>query len=152
MLRIQFYKYVAAVLCVLLLNGCEKPQRGAVGDSEIDDKTPEYAALMFARSIYHEESIDGAVALSTDRMQRVLNSYHTNRNVQRHVLNLKYDKVNIIPDGGNKIGRAQFSETASITLFFSGTYDDDRIEDLRTVQLVRQNGQWKVDRVTADYM
>lgn len=134
---------------LLLVTGCDRQSRetGSTGN----ENSPEFAAVQFAESIYQDDNIDIALGLSTQRMRRILNNYRTNRNIQRHVLNLKYDTVVIKPDGGNRIGRTEFSEEATVTLFFSGTYDDDRIEDLRSVKLLRQGGLWKVDRITDDY-
>ena len=140
------------LLCaVLLLSGCEK-EKGVGKYGMMDENTPEYTALRFAQSIYDDPDITVALTLSTDRMQRLLQNYRTNRNVQRHVMNLKYDSVEIKPDGGNKIGRTQFSESSTITLFFTGTYNNDKIEDLRTLELIRESGQWRVDQVTSQYM
>ena len=147
--RVFFLPVLAFFL--LLLTGCNKEEPGEQ-NLKVKNDTPEHAALLFARSVYEERTIETALSLSTPRLQRVLNSYHINSNVQRHIFNLKYDNVKIIPDGGNKIGRAQFAETASVTLFFTGTYGDDHIEDLRSVKLLRQDGQWKVDRIAADVM
>ncbi|QPG04418.1 hypothetical protein IT774_09080 [Salinimonas marina] len=134
---------------VLLLTGCN--QDGGATNDKVKDDTPEHAALVFARSIYNDKNLDKALSLSTPRLQRILKNYHINSNVQRHVFNLPYEQVKIVADGGNKIGRAQFAENASVVLFFSGTYNDDRIEELRAVKLLRQDGQWKVDRVTANF-
>jgi len=37
-----------------------------------------------------------------------------------------------------------------VTLFFSGQYNGDKVEDLRTLELLKVNGRWKVDKVQAD--
>lgn len=142
-----------SVLCaVLMLSGCLEKEKGVGKYGMMDENTPEYTALRFAQSIYDDPDISVALTLSTDRMQRILQNYRTNRNVQRHVMNLKYDAVEIKPDGGNKVGRTQFAESSTITLFFTGTYNDDKIEDLRALELVREDGQWRVDKVTSQYM
>ncbi|WP_018981580.1 hypothetical protein [Salinimonas chungwhensis] len=121
------------------------------GDGDVSAGTPEYAAIVFARAIYHDDNIDKALAVSTDSMRRILSSYHTNRNAQRHIMNLNYEQVNIKPDGGNRIGRTEFAEKASVTLFFNGNYNGNTIKELRTIHLLRQGGQWKVDRVSEQY-
>ena len=84
-------------------------------------------------------------------MARMLKRYRTNRNVQRYIVNLRYDTVTITPQGGNGVGRSEFSESAKVTLFFSGMYGDDKVEDLRTVNMIREDGQWKVDRIAPDH-
>lgn len=139
-----------ALVC-LVLTGCQKKEEGVGRYGMLDDNTPEFAAVRFMRSIYLETTIDVAVSLSTPKMARILQKYHTNRNVQRHLLNLKYDSVTITPEGGDRVGRSEFSEKATITLFFSGQYNDDKIEDLRQIDLVRMNGEWKVAKIHPDH-
>ncbi|WP_191022117.1 hypothetical protein [Salinimonas profundi] len=150
-MRLSMYPFfMLCSITLLLLSGCNKQTGNDTG--EASEGTPEYAAVAFAHALYNDADINEALALSTDRMRRILSSYHTTRNAQRHVMNLKYDSVEIKPDGGNRIGRMQFAEKATITLFFSGSYNNERIEDLRNVHLLRQGGQWKIDRVSNDYM
>lgn len=150
-MRAKMFQFLTlCTVTLLLLSGCNKKAGSETG--EVNEGTPEYAAVAFAQALYNDADIDEALALSTDRMRRILSSYHTTRNAQRHVMNLKYDKVEIKPDGGNRIGRMQFAEKATITLFFSGSYNNERVEDLRNVHLLRQGGQWKIDRVSNDYM
>lgn len=132
-----------------LLSGCEKEERiGRYG--MLDENTPEYTAVMFIRGVYSDDSIDRAVNISTDRLARVLKRYHTNNNVQRHLFNLKYDTVEVTPQTGQSIGRSEYSDSAVVTLFFSGQYNGDKVEDLRTLELLKVNGRWKVDKVQAD--
>ncbi|BBO27936.1 hypothetical protein AltI4_23240 [Alteromonas sp. I4] len=132
-----------------LLIGCEKEERiGRYG--MLDENTPEYTAVMFIRGVYSDDSIDRAVSISTDRLARVLKRYHTNNNVQRHLFNLKYDTVEVTPQTGQSIGRSEYSDSAVVTLFFSGQYNGDKVEDLRTLELLKVNGRWKVDKVQAD--
>ena len=129
--------------------GCEKVERiGRYG--MLDENTPEYTAVMFIRGVYSDDSIDRAVSISTDRLARVLKRYHTNNNVQRHLFNLKYDTVEVTPQTGQSIGRSEYSDSAVVTLFFSGQYNGDKVEDLRTLELLKVNGRWKVDKVQAD--
>lgn len=136
---------------LLLLAGCEKKEPGIGRYGMLDDNTPDYAAVMFMDSVYQDKNIDRALSLSSESMGRMLRKYHTNRNVQRHIINLRYDKVTVTPQGSNRVGRNEFAEKATVTLFFSGTYNDDKIEDLRTVQLIQEDGQWKVDRIDPDH-
>ena len=146
------FNTVFAVLLGMTLAACSdfKAGEGAGKYGMMDPNTPEFAAVKFFESIYLEDNLDGALSFSTDRMARLLRSYHTNRNVQRHVLNLTYDTVEIMPDSGDNVGRNEFAEAAVITLFFTGHSNGDKVDDLRVVDLVRENGKWKVDKVRAD--
>ncbi|WP_051275274.1 hypothetical protein [Aestuariibacter salexigens] len=143
--------FISLICCVLLAACSEyKAGEGAGKYGMMDPNTPEFAAVKFFESIFLDDNLDGALEFSTERMQRLLKSYHTNRNVQRHVLNLSYDSVEIMPDSGDNVGRNEFAKSAVITLFFTGYYNDDKIDDLRTVELIRESGKWRVDEVRAD--
>lgn len=138
------------LLCLsLFLSACgkEEPEDGLGKFGMMEDSTPEFAAMQFFDHIYHDKNIRGALALSSPKMNRLLRSYRTNRNVQRHVLNLAYDTVTLELDGGDTKMRAQYADRSAVTVFLSGRLHGDKIEDLRTVELVRINRQWKVDSV-----
>ncbi len=137
-------------LCFLISCGGENEQ-GLGKYGMLDESTPEYAAVRFMSSIYQDPSIDVAVSFSTPKMARILSSYHTNRNVQRHLLNLKFDTVEISPEERSRVGRSEFSEKATITLFFSGTLNNNKQEDLRRVDLVREDGKWRVAKIHPDH-
>lgn len=144
-------RFVIIALITLLLTACGEKEKGLGRYGMMDENTPEFAALAFMKSIYEGENINRAVELSTDSMARILTRYHTNRNVQRHIINLRYDNVSIVPQGANRVGRNEYADNATVTLFFSGMYNDDKIEDLRTVKMIRDDGQWKVDRINPDH-
>ena len=105
----------------------------------------------FHNCVYEDDNLDVAISLSSDRLARILTNYHSNRNVQRHLLNLKYDTVIITPQSGNSVGRSEFSEKATVTVFLSGMYDDDKIEDLRSLDLIKEDGMWKVSQIHPDH-
>ncbi|MCW8108155.1 hypothetical protein OPS25_06575 [Alteromonas ponticola] len=142
--------FLFGTLFFLISCGGEK-EEGLGKYGMLDDSTPEYAAVRFMTSIYHDSNIDVAVSLSTPKMARILNRYHTNRNIQRHLLNLKFDTVTITPEERSRVGRSEFSEKATITLFFSGKLNDSKQEDLRRVDLVREDGKWLVARIHPDH-
>jgi Zn-dependent M16 (insulinase) family peptidase len=140
------------IAVLLTLAGCSDVKRGeGVGKyGMMADNTPEYAAVMFMYGIYRDDNIDGALALSSQRMTRLLNNYRTNRNIQRHVISLMYDTVEINPESSDSVGRTEFANSAEVTLFFTGFYNEDKIDELRTVELIKEGGDWKVDKVNAD--
>lgn len=145
----HIYGCLIITLITAFLLGCEKEERiGRYG--MLDENTPEYAAVLFIRGIYSDKNIDRALAISTERLRKILKRYHTNKNVQRHIFNLKYDTVEVTPQSSQSVGRSEYSDSAVITLFFSGTYNGDKVEDLRTLELIKVNGEWKIDKVQAD--
>lgn len=148
---LQLTKLGVIMLFSVLLFSCGKQEKGLGRYGMLADNTPDYAAVTFMDCIYNDKNIDRALALSSESMARILSRYHSNRNVQRHIINLRYDEVTITPQGSNKIGRNQYADEATVTLFFTGFYNDDKIEDLRTVKLIREDGYWKVDRIDPDH-
>ena len=141
---------LAGFLVLFTLSGCEEKQEGLGRYGMLDEQTPEYTTVAFLHSVYEDDNLDVAISLSSEKLKRILKRYHTNRNVQRHLLSLKYDKVIITPQSGARVGRTEFAETASITVFLSGTYDGDKVEDLRSVELIKENGEWKVSEIHPD--
>lgn len=144
-------RYVFFSFIVLLLSACGEKEEGLGRYGMMDENTPDYAALAFMKSIYEGDDISRAVELSSDSMARMLKRYRTNRNVQRYIVNLRYDTVTITPQSGNGVGRSEYAESAEVTLFFSGMFGDDKVEDLRTINMIRDDGQWKVDRIAPDH-
>ncbi|QJR79397.1 hypothetical protein CA267_000580 [Alteromonas pelagimontana] len=151
MFSLSFKRTVFVILSMMMLSACGEKEEGLGRYGMLHENTPEYTSVKFMQSIYLEPDISQAVALSTNRLARILRSYHTNSNVQRHVMNLKFDSVVITPEGGGKVGRSQFSDKATVTLFFSGEVNDERREDLRRVELIKENGTWKVSRIHPDH-
>ena len=146
---LRFRLFIISFIAIFLLSACEKEERiGRYG--MLDENTPEYTAVMFIRGVYLDENLDRAINLSTERMARVLKRYHTQNNIQRHVFNLKYDTVEVTPQTSQSIGRTEYADNANVTLFFSGQYNGDKVEDLRTLELKKVSGQWKVDKIQAD--
>ncbi len=137
---------------LLLLQACgESSEEEGLGRyGMLDESTPEYTAVTFLRSIYEDDNLNTAISLSSDKMARILTRYHSNSNVQRHLLNLRYDTVTIAPQSSGGVGRAEFSEAATITVFLSGMYGEDKVEDLRSLDLIQEDGEWKVTKIHAD--
>jgi len=148
-------RFIIGLMCLVWLTGCEQKaddsEVGVGGNSLLIEGTPEYSAVEFVRCIYDDNNLETAIGLSTERLARILKKYHTNRNVQRHLLNLKYDSVIITPQSSNRVGRSEFAEKATITVFLSGMYEEDKIEDIRSFDLVNENGMWLVSRIHPDH-
>lgn len=142
---------VISLISLLLLSGCEKKEKGVGRYGMLDENTPEYVTVAFLRSIYEDDNLNTAISLSSESLARVLRRYHTNGNAQRHLINLKYDTVELVPQSANDVGRNQYAKKSTITVFFSGMYNDDKIEDLRSIDLEKIDGEWKVTKVHPDH-
>ncbi len=143
------FAYVTLLLFTLLITACEptKPKQGGGKFGMLDDGIPEFAAIEFFDEIYKSKNLDGALKLSTPKMQRLLSSYHTNKAVQKHVLNMRFDKVAIQPST-RSAGRNEFAKKAKIALFFEGELNGDIHKDMRVVQLIKVDDEWLVDSVS----
>lgn len=137
------------LLFAVLFSACDKapPKQGGGKFGMLDSGNPEFAAIEFFDHIYHSNGIEGAINVSTPKMERLLRSYHTNKGVQKHVLNMRFDKVSIQPRS-RSAGRNEFAKEAQISLFFEGELDGDILKDMRLVELIKVGNDWKVDVVS----
>jgi hypothetical protein len=122
-----------------------KKGKGKFGMLSSDN--PEFAAISFFEHIYHSKVLEGAIELSTPKMERLIRSYHTNKSVQKHVLNMRFDKVTIKPST-NSAGRNKFAKNVTISFIFKGELHGDIVKDMRVVKLIRIDTNWKVDEVS----
>ncbi|ABG41034.1 putative lipoprotein [Paraglaciecola sp. T6c] len=142
--------FIALLLSFFALSACDDTTKTGAGKyGMMDTNIPEYAAVQFFSHIYEDDNIEGALDFASPKMARLMKSYRINRNVQRHVLNMAYDKVEIKPNATNA-GRNEFAKEASVALFFEGTLNGEIVKDLRTVKLVRIKKAWKVDEVSVE--
>lgn len=151
----MFKRVITTIFIMLItLSGCsEAPKKEGAGKyGMMDNSTPEGGALLFFESLYGDQKNLSTVLLySSPKMGRLLKSYHTPRSVQRHVLNLPYDNIPEMQiDTGDDVGRSEFATQAEVSVFFTGLNNGDKIDDLRTVELVRIQNKWVVDSIKAD--
>lgn len=144
-------KLCLVLMIVFFASACEQgpPKKGGGKFGMLDSHVPEFAAMEFFEHIYHSKNLDGAMKLSTEKMQRLLSSYHTNKNVQKHILNMRFDKV-VIQPSSRSAGRNEFAKEAKIALFFEGELNGDILKDVRTIELIRVGKDWKVDTVSVE--
>lgn len=145
-------KNISFILIIaFLFSACEKapPKQGGGKFGMLDSGNPEFAAIEFFDHIYHSKGIEGAISVSTPKMERLLRSYHTNKGVQKNVLNMRFDKVTIQPRS-RSAGRNEFAKEAEISIFFEGELDGDIFKDMRLVELIKVGNDWKVDTVSLE--
>lgn len=127
----------------------EKVSAGKYG--MMSDDTPQYAAVLFMRAIYNEDSLDKAIEMSTERFARILKGHHTNKNVQRQVFNLRLDSMSSEPVSGGSLLFNEKQTKAKIDMKIEGKYDGDKVLDLKTLSMVKIKGEWKVESVRDGY-
>jgi hypothetical protein len=142
-------KIIFILIFTIQLSACDKspPKQGGGKFGMLDTGNPEFAAIEFFEHIYSDKGLEGALKLSTPKMERLLRSYHTNKGAQKHVLNMRFDKV-IIQSKSRSAGRNEFAKEAQISLFFEGELDGDILKDMRLIELVKIGNDWKVDDVS----
>ena len=136
-------------ILLFLVVSCGGESGSGGGGSE--NSSAESAALAFFNHIYNTKNFNSALRLASPKLQRLMKSYHTPKGVSRHIINLRYDsKVNLEIDGGNSVGRTEFATKQSISVFLSGSYQGNIVDELRTVKLTRDGGDWVVDEILVD--
>lgn len=143
------------ILLLFGLAGCfEKQEAQEEGGGKyglMSGESAEGAALKFFTAIYNDNDMDTALDYSTERMTKLLRSYHTPKAVARHVINLRYEgEVLMEIDAGDNVGRQEYAMKQRVSIYLSGHYQGDLIDELRTVQMLREDGEWKVDSILTD--
>lgn len=133
------------IISVLLLGACsEKPKSNAHWG------TPEHIATEFFHALYNEKDLERAKSLSTEEFAALLDSYVTPRQVARTLMNMSYDTVTIEVNRSGQNLRQQYDDDANVTLVFSGEHDGKKVDNLRTVSMVKKSGKWLVTEVKTD--
>ena len=112
--------------------------------------TPEFIAGEFFHAIYNEKDLNRAKSLSTNEYAKILESYGSVKQVSRTLLNMSFDTVVINVNNSGRNLRQQYDNDATIQLVFDGEFDNKRVQDTRTVEMVRHRGSWLVKTVQAD--
>lgn len=132
--------FTALCLCIgILLTGCEKPIDASASADEV--------AIAFFDRLYNQRKFDQALALTTHEYKAVLERYGTINAASRYLFNMNYDEVVIEADSRGMSLYRERADTARLQLSFNGSRYDQRVETLRDVVLVRENGQWRVAKV-----
>lgn len=112
--------------------------------------TPEYVATQFFQALYNDKDFGKAKALSTPKYADLMESYGSVRQVNRTLMNMSFDTVEIRVNhsGGNL--RQQYENTAEISILLTGQHDGKRVDELRVVEMIQHNGNWVVQAVQVD--
>lgn len=123
----------------------------ADNETEITDVShPELVAVAFFNALYNEKNVTKAASVCRPQLARILLHYKSSRAVARHVFNMSYDNVEITPDDSGVKVREQFEDTAIITLYFNGIYNEVRHRDVKKVAMVQKDGKWAIEELLKD--
>lgn len=138
---------ILTLFFALMISGCvENPEEeisaGRYGMMSTD--TPQHTAVVFIRAIYNEPDLERAIEMSDERFGRILQNHHTNKNVQRHMLNLRLDNMSVDPVSGGTLILSDVQKEAAIEVKIVGNFKGREIIDLKTLSMVRESGSWVV--------
>lgn len=133
-----------------MLSACSSPDEEEIRAGKygmMSSDTPQYTAILFLRAVYNDKNLDRTVSLSTERFGRILKGHYTNSNVQRQVFNLRLDTMKAEPVSGGSLLFSELQEEAEIEIKIVGHRGNDKIFELKTLSMVKINGDWKVTEV-----
>jgi len=130
---------------LIMLSACSDSEK------EIDtSENPEEISISFFSALYNDKDIDKAAAVCEPKLARVILHYRSAKAVARHLFNMSYDSVNIrTEDTGVKV-RQMLKNKAVITIYFDGTYLENRVKDVKRLSLIQRSGRWYVDKILKD--
>jgi len=133
------------ILLVLALTGCFEEKNEI---TEVDN--PEHVGVAFFQALYNEKNVKKAAKVCSPKLAKLVLHYQTPQAVARHLFNLSYDKVDVKADDSGVKLREQFKGTASITFYFDGYYQDNRIKNVKRLSFVQIDGEWYLDKILKD--
>lgn len=112
--------------------------------------TPEYIATQFFHALFNEKDLEKAKQMSTEDYAALMESYGTVRQVNRTLMNMSFDQVDVRVNrsGGNL--REQYDNSAKITILLTGHREGKQIEELRVVEVIKRHNRWLVKAVQVD--
>lgn len=140
----HYFKYILLCLVIFLTACSEKKEITTIDD-------PELVAVAFFDALYNEKNVKKAALVCSPKFARIILSYRSPQAVARHVFNMSFDKVIIKPDDSGVKVREQFKDNATITLYFDGTYQDDKLKDVKQLSMIQDSdGHWVIDKLLKD--
>jgi len=130
---------------LLLLSACSDSEK------EIDTgENPEEISISFFSALYNDKDIKKAAAVCEPKLARIILHYRSAKAVGRNLFNMSFDKVKIkTEDSGVKV-RQMFKNKAVITIYFDGTFLENRVKDIKRLSLIQRDGRWYIDKILKD--
>jgi len=140
----NYLKYVLLALTVLV-TGCMDDKNDITA---IDN--PELVTIAFFDALFNEKDIKKAASVCSPSLSRIILHYKSTQAVGRHLFNMKFDKVKITPeDSGVKV-RQQFKDSAVITVYLTGYYQDNKVKDVKRLSLIQEKNKWVINKILKD--
>lgn len=139
MTTMTLWRGLLVVTLLVTLTACKDPINEGSEAHEI--------AIEYFDRLYNQRDLQGALALTSAQYRPTLERYGSITAIGRYLYSMNFDEVSIEADSqGVELYRNQ-ADTARVQLSFSGQQRYQRVETLRNVVMVRENGQWRLARV-----
>lgn len=141
-------KNILLILILLsssILSGC-----GSEDAPKGEKNTPGNVATLYFDALYNQNDLNKAMGYATPKMARIMKSYGTAGQFARNLVNMQYDEVVIEVDMTNMSLREQYGDRANINLIFTGYFNGKKIDDMRSVKMMRKKGNWYIEKINAD--
>lgn len=129
---------IIIALALLVVTACDDPIR-------IDP--PHAVAADYFDALYNQRDLEKAISLSSEANARMLNHYGTVTTVGHYMYNMRFEHVDIRAERPTGITYLNNADSVRIRVAFTGYTQGRRIDELREVILVSENGHWRVDRL-----
>ena len=123
---------------MLLIFGCGESSKDTI--TNVDN--PEVVAIEFFNALYNEQNIKKAASVCSPKLARIILHYKSTKAVARHMFNMSFDNVEITPDDSGVKVREQFKNSAVITVYFDGYYQNNHLKDVKRLSLIQVEDKW----------
>jgi hypothetical protein len=131
---------------MLLIFGCGESSKDTI--TNVDN--PEVVAIEFFNALYNEQNIKKAASVCSPKLARIILHYKSTNAVARHMFNMSFDNVEITPDDSGVKVREQFKNSAVITVYFDGYYQNNHLKDVKRLSLIQVEDKWIIDKILKD--
>jgi len=140
-------RFISLLTCsLLLLTAC-----GENNDKKITTvDNPETVAIAFFDALYNQKNIEKAASVCSPKLARLILHYRSPEAVARHLFNMSFDTVEIQPDSSGVKVREQFKGSANIVVYFDGSFQDNRVKDVKRLAILQRDGKWFIDKILKD--
>ena len=132
----------------ILIVGCNENTKPK--EQYIDNDRPGDTATVYFDALYNQHNLQKASDFATPKLARIMKSYGTAKQFARSLINLQFDEVVIEIDMSNSSLREQYGNQAKINIVFTGYFNGKKIDDFRSIEMLKIKGKWYVDKIIAD--
>lgn len=141
----NYIKFISLSL-MLFIFGCNESSKDTIRNVD----NPEMVAIEFFNALYNEQNIKKAASVCSPKLSRIILHYKSTKAVARHMFNMSFDKVEITPDDSGIKVREQFKNSAIITVYFNGYYQNNNLKDVKRLSLIQVDDKWMIDKILKD--